>query len=421
MNDNWLKRSMVIRMIAIAALTVALLVPSFMVMEIIKEREHSRDSATLEVGEKWGQQQVIAGPILTLPYRRIVREEKGTTREIVEHAQILPESLAISVDAKPEVRYRGIYQIVLYNAEMHVNGKLSMDALHALNIKNEDVLWNEAVLSFGISDLKGIKKTINVKWDGRDFTAEPGVAGTSSLISGVSIQPALSAEHSAHTFSVDINLNGSGELQFVPFGKETVARIASPWATPSFIGRFLPDTRDVQPSGFHAEWKVLHLNRNFPQQWIAERLPGKGDMANIETSAFGVRLLLPVDEYQQTMRSAKYAIIFIALTFLSVFLTEVLNKKIVHPVQYALVGFALVLFYSLLLSLSEQMPFSAAYALSSMAIVLLVGGYTRSILGSMRFAGIIAGVLFLLYAFLFVILQQEDFATASPSWRGALA
>jgi inner membrane protein len=410
MNDGWLKRSILLRMVAIGGLTFALLIPSFLVMGLISDREQTRNGAMADVSEKWGQQQTFTGPILTLPFKRAVRTEKGDVRFIIEHAQLLPESLAITTTASPDVRYRGIYEVVLYNAAASMRGTFSLDALAALNIKPEEVVWEEASLSLGISDLKGIKEAVTIEWDGKELSAEPGVSVGNALSSGINIKPTIMAERTSYEFAADINLNGSGELQFVPVGKETNVNVASSWRSPSFVGRFLPDRRAVQPDGFKAEWKVLHLNRNFPQQWISERLAGDGESLNFGTFAFGVKLLLPVDEYQQTMRSAKYAIMFVALTFLSFFLTEVLNKKVVHPIQYALVGFALVLFYCLLLSLSEQMGFTTAYVISSVAIVALVAGYARSVFGTIRFAALISFVLALLYGFLFVILQQEDYA-----------
>lgn len=410
MNDSWLKRSIMARMIIIGGLSIAMLFPSFLVLGLIAEREDTRNSAKAEVSEKWGGEQTLAGPVLTVPFKRLVRTEKGDTRPVIEHAHLLPSSLAISVNATPEVRYRGIYQVTLYNAIADLKGTFSLKGLESMNISSADVMWDDASLAFGISDLKGVKEAINVRWFNKEFGAEPGVAPGNALHSGISIKPALSAGQQEYEFAARINLNGSEELLFVPAGKETHVTVSSPWTSPSFVGRFLPDQRTVRPDGFDASWNVLHLNRNLPQQWISERLPDDGDRVNVNQFAFGVKLIPPIDGYQQTMRSAKYAIMFIALTFLAFFLTEILTKKTGHPVHYALIGFALVLFYCLLLALSEHMSFVMAYVISSAAIVMLVGGYARSVLGTTRFAATISSLLVLLYAFLFVILREEDYA-----------
>lgn len=410
MIDGWLKRSVMLRMAIIGCLTVGLLIPSFLIMELISDRQQIRDKTTADVSEKWGGTQTLAGPILTVPFKRMVQTEKGDAGFTIEHAQLLPENVTYTTTSSPEVRYRGIYQVILYNATVNLQGTFSLQGLAGMNIKDEDVLWEEASVAIGITDLKGVKEAVTVRWGGKEFTAEPGVGACNALLSGISVKPAISAGSKQYAFAANINLNGSDELQFVPVGKETNVTLSSSWKSPSFIGRFLPDRRTVQAEGFHAEWKVLHLNRNFPQQWISERLSGGLEKVEITPFAFGVKLISPIDEYQQTMRSAKYAIMFIALTFLAFFLTEVLNKKVAHPVQYGLIGFALVLFYCLLLSLSEHMAFAAAYAISSVAIILLVAGYARSVFGSYSFAATISSLLALLYTFLFVILQQGDYA-----------
>lgn len=419
MNDSWLKRSILLRMIIIGALSFGLLIPSFMVMGVISERESARNNAVREISEKWGQAQTLTGPILVVPFKKHIPQQKGEPRVVFEHVSILPESLSITALAKPDVRYRGIYQAVLYSAKLALSGKFNLSAsLASLNIKPEDVVWNDARLFVGISDLKGIRESITIQWNGEPHFAEPGASGSEMLQSGVAIKPRVTNEKAECRFSAEIAINGSGDLQFVPVGTETIVRVASNWQSPSFVGRFLPDKRTISADGFSAEWKVLHLNRNFPQQWVASGGISQGDEPNgsptssYNLSAFGigVKLLQPVDEYQKATRSAKYAIMFISLTFLAFFLTEVLNKKVVHPIQYALIGFALVLFYCLLLSLSEHMAFNIAYWISSGAIVLLVAGYARAVLASSRVALLIAAILTTLYGFLFVILQQEDYA-----------
>ncbi len=415
MNDGWLKRSALLRMIIVGALSFALLIPSLMVMGLISERESVRNSAIGEVNEKWGQAQTITGPILSVPFKKYIAQQKGEPRVEFDDVYFLPESLSIATTAAPEIRSRGIYEIVLYSANLTMSGEFALSTLNTLNIKPENIVWEEARLLIGMSDLKGIRENIEVKWNGKTHSAEPGVSGNDVVSSGISIKPLMIAEKTEYEFSTNITFNGSGDLQFVPVGKKTAVRVSSSWRSPSFVGRFLPDKRTITDNGFDAEWKVLHLNRNFPQQWVGgnalRESPHSTKISeNLTNFAFGVKLLQPVDEYQKTTRSAKYAIMFISLTFLTFFLTEVLNKKIVHPIQYALIGFALVLFYCLLLSLSEHMTFNSAYWISGAAIVLLVAGYTRAVLASNRVALLIGGVLTTLYGFLFVILQQEDYA-----------
>jgi inner membrane protein len=198
-------------------------------------------------------------------------------------------------------------------------------------------------------------------------------------------------------------LNGSKHLWFIPLGKVTDVTISSNWATPSFSGDFLPDNREIADSGFDATWKVTHLNRSFPQVW-------KDQIYKVSNSAFGVDLIFPVDEYQASMRSAKYAILFIGLTFLIFIFIEILNKKKIHPVQYLLVSFGILIFYTLLIALSEHIGFSLAYLVSSIAIIGLITIYAFSVFRKVKLAMIMMISLITLYVFLFVTLQMEAYS-----------
>jgi inner membrane protein len=190
---------------------------------------------------------------------------------------------------------------------------------------------------------------------------------------------------------------------FSPVGKITDVNINSSWSDPKFTGAYLPDDRDNTGDSFSAHWNVLHLNRNFPQQWI-------NDDQNVENSDFGFELLLTVDNYKKSFRSIQYAILFIAFTFIVFFFVEIMQKVFIHPIQYILVGFALIVFFTLLLSISEQMNFNLAYLLSAAATLILVTGYVKAILKNTKIALMVAGILALLYSFIFVIIQLEDMA-----------
>jgi len=220
--------------------------------------------------------------------------------------------------------------------------------------------------------------------------------------SGVSVK--VPATGLSNTFSLELNLNGSQGLNFIPLGRETNVNLASNWASPSFKGVFLPDSREVTDNGFKADWKVLHLNRNYPQEWAGNAPSSVGE------SAFGVELLIPVDEYQKSMRSIKYAIMLIALTFLIFFFVEVLNSRRIHPIQYILVGLALCIFYLLLLSISEHLNFNKAYIISSIATILLITAYTKTVFKSNRLTSLQSLVLVILYGFMYLLIQLEDYA-----------
>lgn len=200
-----------------------------------------------------------------------------------------------------------------------------------------------------------------------------------------------------------MNINGSEIFMVNPLGRTTSVEMNSTWKDPSFIGNFLPANRNISNEGFEAQWTITHLNRNFPQQW-------SGSKHSIDNSAFGVSLLMPVDHYQKATRSVKYAILFIALNFIVFLFIEIKNKKRIHPVQYSLVALALLLFYTLLTSLGEQIGFNQAFALSAASVTGLISWYAHQILKNVKATAWIAALQAGLYIFLFTILQLQDYA-----------
>ncbi len=403
MKEKWIRNSISARLIIISFLVLVLTTPSLMIRSLISERQNRRDSAITEVSSKWGQTQTITGPILSVPYIEYFTKDDGKTSSKTMYAHILPDILNIDGVIVPEIRNRGIYKVVLFNSELKINGNFTTLDLDDLKIPAKDIFWNDAFISLGITDMKGIKDLVIFKIDNDDYLANSGIETNDVVKSGVSrIIPGIQSG-SHFTFSLTLNINGSNGLNFTPTGKETNVTINSDWVSPSFIGHFIPSDHEISEDGFIANWKVLHLNRNYPQTWV-------GDKYNVENYAFGVDLLIPVDEYQKNTRTAKYAFMFICLTFLSFFMIELLNKNIMHPIQYLLIGFSLLVFYSLLLSISEHMSFKYAYLVSSSATIILISLYTLSVLKSKFQTSIIFSILLLLYVYLYIVIQLQDFA-----------
>lgn len=396
-----LKHSIGARLAIIAFLSIIFLIPSFLIQELISERKNRRDSVAEEISQKWGKEQTITGPVISVPYKHYF-ENDDKVEQIIRYAHFLPEDLNIKGVIATEVRYRGIYKVIVYNSNLSVSGHFPSPDLNGFNIPPGDFMLEDAFVSVGISDMTGIKDIITINWDNQEYLANPGIESNDVLESGISISPDLEAGKEYH-FNFELNLNGSSGLLFSPVGKQTNIQLSSDWPNPSFTGNFLPVEREVNSSGFSSEWKVLHLNRNFPQQWL-------GPNQEVSNSAFGVDLLLPVDEYQKTMRTAKYSIMFISLTFLTFFMIELLSKKVIHPVQYLLIGLALLIFYTLLLSVSEYLVFNIAYLLASAAIIILITVYSYSVLSDKLKTGIIFGVLVILYGYLYILMQLQDYA-----------
>jgi len=313
--------------------------------------------------------------------------------------------LRVDGDLIPETRRRGMFEVILYQAETLLTGNFKKPDFATLHVDESQVHWDEAKVSVGISGMSGIKEIVKFDWGGSQKRME---AGTSILPSGVSIGVDIQPDTKDYAFSIPLKLNGSQFFHLIPVGKETTVNLKSPWHSPSFDGQFLPDERTVAENGFSAKWQILDFNRNFPQQWI-------DDTQKFNGSAFGVRLIQPVDEYMKNTRSAKYALLVIGLTFLIYFFFETLKKFDIHPFQYFLIGLALSIFYLLLLSLSEQIGFNKAYFAAATATVSLITIYSSGFLKNMALTIQLGLLLAMIYGFIFVVLQLEDFALLAGS------
>lgn len=427
------KPSLTLKLFVIGFLCLLFMIPSLMVTELVRERSDRKDDAVSEVSQKWGGAQTALGPILVIPYNKYDTQSRTTERK---YAYFLPKTLDVQSAIESEVRSRGIYDVPLYQGNIAATGVFSAPDPNKLSLRPSDMLWDQAFVSLGIPDLKGVTDQITLDWAGNAKTFEPGVERTRFLSSGVSVPVELATPNEegvisqkTYSFNINLNIRGSQDLYFFPLGEQTNVAISSDWPSPSFDGAFLPDERTVTDTGFTARWKVLNLNRTFPQQWTSDdsvsfkynatnfdRSPyedyyddGKGGSSIQTDSGFGVRLFMPVDVYQKTERSSKYAFAVVALLFVTIFFIEMIVKKMVHPLQYILIGLALIIFYTLLLSLSEYIPFGWAYLVAGLAIVGMIGLFMRSVVKSNRLGFISAGVIAILYGFIYVLIQSQDY------------
>ena len=404
-----LKSNIYFKVGVIIFLMLILMIPTSMVENLIHEREDVQARAIEEVSSKWGNGQTISGPFISIPFDKYVKRynKKDSVNEIIklkEWAHFLPNELEISGNIMPEKRYRGIYEVVVYESKLKIQGNFDNINFKKLDIDKKDVHFDKATINIGINDLKGIERQITINWNNKNITFNSGTSTKDIISSGINaIVPIRKDSLTNYIFTTEIDLKGSQYLYFIPVGKTTDIDINSNWKTPSFTGMYLPDERTVSNDGFNSKWNILHLNRNYPQEWI-------GNKYNIENSSFGTDLLLPVDNYKKSYRVARYAFLFLVLTFLTFFFVEVMRKVFIHPIQYLLVGVAIIVFYTLLLSISEHIKFNFAYIIASVLTISLVSLYTRSILKSKQIGFLIFCILLIMYSFIFTIIQLEDYA-----------
>jgi inner membrane protein len=434
---NWINESVLFRLGVIGFLTLILLIPSVLIQELIQERQNRQEDVIKEIADKWSGSQLVQGPVMVLPYKMLVQQKdnsgKLSVEEVISNIYILPETLDISSKVIPEVLHRGIYDVVVYNASVKVKGKFSMMELQKSGINPDLVQWDKVKVAIGLSDLKGLKNNPIIKLADQAYQVEPDFTSLKLFSHNLIILPNLSKDrNTALPFSFDLDIGGSDALNFLHLGKSTMVKVDGEWNNPSFTGRYLPEDREVSKTGFSATWKMPFFNRPYPQQWVAENTslnavirdglkdPSPAAMAAtaVSTSSdqetndayFGVNFKLPVDQYQKTMRSAKYASLVVLLTFLSLFFTELLHKKKVHLLHYVLIGAAMVIYYALLLAFSEQVGFNSAYLIASVATVALVSGFLAVLLKDKLPALIFGIILCVFYGFIFVIIQLQDMA-----------
>ncbi len=398
-----ISQSITLKAFVIGFLSLLLLIPGFLVQDLIRERQQRSDETILKINDKWSQAQTLTGPVLVVPYTVYTTDNNKKQVQVKHNLYLAPEQLNYDVKLFPEVRHFSIYKTILYNSDIKITGNFP-----AINLNGADIAqvhWDETYIRLGLSDLRGVSSSIDFEMNGKHMTAGTGNAYQDAIGNSIIIWPdgKSISEGNNLKFNCTMKLKGSSNINFVPMGKTTQVKVSGAWQAPGFTGSFSPDYQ-IDKNGFAAQWTVLHFNRAIPERWIDNTAS-----AFVDTE-FGVNLVDTIDHYQQNMRSAKYAILFIGLTFLLFFFVELITRKRIHPVQYLLVGLALILFYSLLLSLSEQIGFGWAYISASVAIIALITSYSHSIFKNRIPTAILGLLLTLLYIFLYVVLQLENVA-----------
>jgi len=402
------RHSILIKTVFIGILIFTLLIPLAMVDDLVYERESRLQSVVHEINNSWGAAQTITGPMIIVPYRTIWHDEQGKVYTKINQSYFLPDSLDVHSELMPEIRWRGIFKVVVYRVKLTVSGHFSRPDLSIWKIPAENIIWEDATLSIGLSDTRGIEESLFLNWNNSKIEFLSGTGNNEFINKGLHVRLSNLATETvtSYQFGFSTHLNGNDSISFTPVGKQNAVQVKSTWADPSFIGSFLPVAREITQEGFTANWKVSHLGRSYPQFWNSENQNG----SYLSDSDFGIKLLLPVDFYQKTQRSIKYGILFILLTFTVFFLFEVFNPIRLHFLQYMMVGIALCIFYLLLLSIAEQFGFVVAYLSAMVATVVLITGYSMAILQSKKHALMLGTLLILLYSYLYVLLHLQDYA-----------
>lgn len=406
----WFQRSALARLLLLAGLAVFLQLPVAMISSTLGARQSLRDEAVSEVSGKWGRSQTLRGPILVLPFversTQTDAHNRTTSVTTTRYARFLPRDLQVSGQADTEVRYRGIFRVPVYRGRLVLTGEFERPDLSVGSLRAEDIMWTRAYLTVHVTDPRAIGNAAVLQWDGLELPFQPSAGEGEQRQGGIHVPLDEKRAQGPHRFRIELDLNGSLGLAFAPTARRTRVELKSDWGAPSFQGDWLPRSRNITAQGFRASWDVSALGRDYPQAWVSS--PGM-DSA-LHATSFGVALLTPVDPYRMSERSIKYSVLFLALTFLTLWLFEVRSGLRIHPIQSLLLGSALCLFFLLELALSEHLGFHLAYLVAASAVVLLVTVYCIFVLRRRWRSLVTGGVVAAVYSYLYVVLLSENSA-----------
>ncbi len=394
-----LTQSVSLKLAFVLFLSFLMLVPLVLVQDLISEREGRQHEAKHRIASRWGHQQSIAGPVLLFPRMYEQKTERGL-RSRERLMALVPDVLDIRVTQQTEVRYLGMYEAPVYLTDINISGELDWRLLRQYQPVGPIRFW------VPVTDVRGLRAAGHLRIGQQELPAEP-LAAAGESYSGLQFSlPDPDGADGKQAFSLSLRLAGSEALYFLPLAERISAAVDSDWQDPEFVGEYLPVHRQIGADGTQASWQLLGLNRSFASHWWVDEMP----MARLQQSAFGMRLEIPVDIYQQNERSAKYGVLFIALTFLGLFLFEVIYRSPLHPIQYGLCGAALAIFYVLLLALSEHLGFGSAYLIAAAALVSILGGYCKVVLKSAAKGLTVAGLIGATYALLYFLIVAEQYS-----------
>lgn len=416
-------RSPGVKFIIIGVLTLLLLIPTLLVWALVEERAQRANEVSARISAGWGGPQIVNGPYLAVPMT-VNRSQNVngtvTTTLVTEWALLMPEELKVDTRLDTEARKLSIYSLPVYNAKMKFSGRFGTDLAQSLAQVEGTPDLSRAFLVMNIADISGIRSNADIKIDGgAALPFQPGMKSIKGLKSGYSEYDSTQVYAQSDTginrpvdraliekgfaFEMDLSLNGSAKFSLAPAGQTTMFTASANWPDPGFEGLFLPETKTITKQGFEAAWTIPYLARGVDKVIASNVLPLGGNLMS-------VNLVEPVKFYQIVARTLKYSVGFISLMFFAVFIIELKGGRMVHWVQYVLTGLALIIFYILLLALSEHLGFMIAYGIAAVATTLLIASYVGTVTGSRRSGVSLAVVLGLSYAVMYLILREDEYA-----------
>jgi len=408
------------KIIMLVIIILLLLIPISMIRSLVNERSNRADTAEESIMEAWGSQLNIYGPVIRIPV--VEREEIRTTTEkegekiniIIKNKAlwITPRDVNITGNLSAEKKRRGIFSVALFSGEMALTGSFSLERAIGELKENQTLHPEMAEIIIGLTSQKGIRRVIKADWNGEELFLKPGsrqFAFDSGNDNGMNALSPLKT-NGFNTFDIRFAVQGGKSIRMLPIGEITQSNIKSDWPSPSFQGGSLPTDYTLSENGFDAQWEISYLSRSIPLFWWTGEKGDYEGRLNLRRELYGVDFFKPLDHYALNERAVKYAILFLVIPFLTLFFLEVFSRKSIHPAQYLLSGLANVIFYLLLLSISEHLSFSIAYLIAALALTCMMSLYARSLLETWARSAYMGLVMALLYLILYLTLNAEDWA-----------
>jgi inner membrane protein len=401
-----LQTALIYRVASILFLVLLLLIPLGMIQGVVSDRQHLQTQVETTIANSFAGSQRVIGPVLVIPYieheTQITVNDKGReVKHVKEHSRqifIVPELLHFDGSAEIDTKQKGLYKALVYQTKGIWRARFDVPANLGLTISPNVITAGRAYLAFGVSDLRGLRGTPKITWEGLAVR----VANGTKFAAIAEVGDVHSLDAKSFEVTVNMDLAGTSTLAFTPIGKTTTVELRAAWPHPNFGGRFLPVSKTIDDKSFTARWEVSHLaSKN-------EAILRDGSKEQRALESFEVAFIEPVNIYQQAERAVKYGVLFVGLTFAAFFLFETLKNLRIHPLQYGLVGLAIAVFFLLLISLSEHLSFLLAYLIASAACISLIGFYLTHVLGGWQRGAAFAVKLTLLYIVLYGLLLSED-------------
>jgi len=414
------RRAVFLKLAGIAGLILLLHIPLILTNGVLAERKGYQQQAVAEISSLWGRDQVVTGPVLAVPYAyktQVIRPKVVAGKAVqVEETELtaatayfLPETLTVHGSVETEVRHRGIYDAVVYGTKLKLSGSLLAD-FAAAGIDADRIDWDRACVLFGVADLRGVRSVSPLQISGGKAAVFESADGAEGAFLPLAARIEGAVPGARLEFAFEAALQGSERLQIAPVGKLTAVALESAWPDPSFCGAYLPVNRSIGATGFKAQWEISHFSRGFAQSWTGRLMKPAEIAQKIGAASFGVTFAQPVDGYRMAERAEKYGLLFFVLVFAVFFLFEMTAALRIHPLQYALVGAGLCLFFLGFLALSEFLAMGFAYGVAAAACTALVSLYAWSFLHTGRRTLVILGGLTVTYGYLYFVLRSQDFA-----------